>query len=144
MKNGRYLKQPIESNNLLSRNYHSKIYMSKVAKGNESLRDWLGICRFDAELDGEIAMNTSVNDVKEIAENIKNIIDSRVAWVTEQQRSWEHKYNELKDDIKRLHENAQSNYDYVKTNNLSANMIETEGYLRAAKDMMTFIEDDAD
>ena len=104
----------------------------------------MGICQFDVELDGEIAMNTSVNDVKEIAENIKNIIDSRVAWVTEQQRSWEHKYNELKDDIKRLHENAQSNYDYVKTNNLSANMIETEGYLRAAKDMMTFIEDDAD
>ena len=87
-------------------------------------------------------MNTGLEDVADIAEKIKNLIDSRVNWNTEQQTTFEDKYNELVKDIRQLHENAQKNYDYVKDDGLSANMIEIEGYLRAAKDMLTYIDVD--
>jgi hypothetical protein len=86
--------------------------------------------------------DSKLNDVNDIALEVKSIIDSRVQWIAEQDCFWKEKYKELAESIKYGLEKAQENYDSMKSENLSIGTIEAEGYLRAMKDVVTYIEDD--
>lgn len=80
------------------------------------------------------------SDLSSLAKSLNNLIAVKVNERTADLANWRHHYNNLADEVHRLHDNALVAAQDYKVDNLTVNAIEIEGYIRALKTIIDFLE----
>ena len=79
-------------------------------------------------------------DTEILAKHLNRMIRDEAAKLSAGNDDYKTKYLCLVSDIQHMKQSAEQNYSNAKEDGLSANMIEAEGYLRAVKDLLTYVE----
>ena len=79
-------------------------------------------------------------DTEILAKHLNRMIRDEAAKLSAGNDEYKDKYLNLVSDIKHMKQTAEQNYSNAKEDGLSVNMIELEGYLRAVKDLLTYVE----
>jgi hypothetical protein len=80
------------------------------------------------------------NTISKLNEQVKDLANVVTDYVRQVERAHASKYDSLVSEVRNILDIAESNYASCKSDGLTINMIESEGYLRAIKDVMTIID----